>query len=182
MPAPASRKGKSKVIQDEPITPAMPLGKDLAHTGALSQSYPFPIPLTQGLDKKIRDRAVQSLIAFVNQGDISTFSSGYVQLDTMEMDKLWKGLFYCTLPLSLSSTPPRVKLMERLGFWMSDKPLIQQGLATDMSELLLQINPSGSEKKDGEEGEMERFNAALGFLDGFWRAIVREWAGVDRYR
>jgi ribosomal RNA-processing protein 1 len=30
--------------------------------------------------------------------------------------------------------------------------------------------------------ESDRFDAAIGFLDGFWRAIVREWAGVDRHR
>ena len=56
---------------------------------------------------------------------------------------------------------------------MSDKPLIQQALAADLAELLLLIQP-----KD----EAERFRAALAFLAGFWRAIVREWQGIDRLR
>jgi hypothetical protein len=61
---------------------------------------------------------------------------------------------------------------------MSDKPLIQQALATDLSELLLQINPaSAGSSKDGDQ-----LLAALGFLKGFWQAIVREWPGVDRLR
>lgn len=61
---------------------------------------------------------------------------------------------------------------------MSDKPLIQQALATDLSELLLQINPaSAGSSKDGDQ-----LMAALGFLKGFWQAIVREWPGVDRLR
>jgi ribosomal RNA-processing protein 1 len=60
---------------------------------------------------------------------------------------------------------------------MSDKPLVQQALATDLAELLLQINPSVEVEHD-----KERFNAAVSFLDGFWRAIVREWEGLDRLR
>lgn len=53
------------------------------------------------------------------------------------------------------------------GFWMSDKPLVQQALATDLAEILLNIpNVQGS----------------LDFLKGFWEAIVREWSGIDRLR
>jgi ribosomal RNA-processing protein 1 len=64
---------------------------------------------------------------------------------------------------------------------MSDKPLIQQSLARDLAELVLQIN-TGLEGMTQQEKDLERFEAALGFLDGFWRAMVREWTGVDRYR
>jgi ribosomal RNA-processing protein 1 len=60
---------------------------------------------------------------------------------------------------------------------MSDKPLVQQALATDLAELLLQIHPSVEVEHD-----KERFKAAVAFLDGFWRAIVREWEGLDRLR
>ena len=56
---------------------------------------------------------------------------------------------------------------------MSDKPLVQQALAANLADLLPSIQP-----KD----EAERFGAALGFLAGFWRAIVREWQGIDRLR
>lgn len=50
---------------------------------------------------------------------------------------------------------------------MSDKPLVQQALATELAEILLAI-PNTS--------------ASLGFLRGFWEATVREWAGIDRLR
>jgi hypothetical protein len=56
---------------------------------------------------------------------------------------------------------------------MSDKPLVQQGLAADLAELLLLINPVE---------EDARLEAALGFLAGFWEAMVREWNGLDRLR
>jgi ribosomal RNA-processing protein 1 len=56
---------------------------------------------------------------------------------------------------------------------MSDKPLVQQGLAADLAELLLLINPAE---------EDARLEAALGFLAGFWEAMVREWNGLDRLR
>ena len=59
------------------------------------------------------------------------------------------------------------------GFWMSDKPLVQQRLATDLAELLLLINPVEEEA---------RLEAALGFLAGFWESMVREWIGLDRLR
>ncbi|WWD20320.1 hypothetical protein CI109_104796 [Kwoniella shandongensis] len=143
MPAPTSttRKGKSRAQPEveEKVEAALPLGKQLAHT-----------------DKKVRDRAVASLIAFLSQGgDTEGESSNYVRLSDAEMAKLWKGLFYC--------------------FWMSDKPLVQQALAADLAELLLQIKPRSDSSKD-------RFEASLAFLEGFWDAIVREWAGLDRLR
>jgi len=59
------------------------------------------------------------------------------------------------------------------GFWMSDKPLVQQRLAADLAELLLLIQPVEEEA---------RLEAALGFLAGFWESMVREWNGVDRLR
>ncbi|WVR08021.1 hypothetical protein IAU60_005065 [Kwoniella sp. DSM 27419] len=141
MPAAVSRKGKSRAstASEEKIQAAMPLGKQLAHT-----------------DKKVRDRAVASLIAFLSQGgDTEGESSSYVRLSEAEMAKLWKGLFYC--------------------FWMSDKPLVQQALASDLAELLLLINPKSDTPED-------RFSASVAFLEGFWDAIVREWAGIDRLR
>lgn len=53
------------------------------------------------------------------------------------------------------------------GYWMSDKPLVQQGLAAELAGLLLTITST---------------DAALAFLRGFWEAMVREWNGIDRLR
>jgi ribosomal RNA-processing protein 1 len=66
---------------------------------------------------------------------------------------------------------------------MSDKPLIQQQLASDLASLLLQIKPRPSTSGlSAEKYELERFDASLAFLDGFWKAMIREWHGVDRLR
>ena len=130
-------------------------------------------------DKAVRDRAVQGLVAFLSRGtyvdeESGESSTGYIPLSDKEMAKLWKGLFYCTHLVEVQTC---YKLM--LGFWMSDKPLVQQALASDLAELLLQINPSSS---SGSSKEQNQLIAALGFLKGFWQAIVREWTGVDRLR
>lgn len=50
---------------------------------------------------------------------------------------------------------------------MSDKPLVQQALASELAELVLTIKTT---------------SAALAFLRGFWDAMCREWAGIDRLR
>ncbi|KAG6817973.1 hypothetical protein H0H87_012441 [Tephrocybe sp. NHM501043] len=90
-------------------------------------------------EKKIRDKAITNLSVFLSESthDISK----------PDMDKLWKGIFY--------------------GFWMSDKPLVQQALATELADLVLTIAQTSS---------------ALAFLRGFWEMIVREWNGIDRLR
>ncbi|KAL7425167.1 hypothetical protein Q5752_000855 [Cryptotrichosporon argae] len=114
-------------------------------------------------DKKVRDQAVRNLAAFLSRGAGEAEGSGYVRLSDAEMAKLWKGLFYC--------------------FWMSDKPLVQQALATELSSLLLSISPAPSRADLGAaEREAERFAASLAFLEGFWAAIIREWNGIDRLR
>lgn len=65
---------------------------------------------------------------------------------------------------------------------MSDKPLVQQGLARDLSSLLLSIQPNLPSTLSAEEQSAQRLSAALDFLKGFWEAIVREWEGLDRLR
>jgi len=92
-------------------------------------------------DKKTRDKAVKNLATFLSN------SSQDAALPDLEMAKLWKGIFYC--------------------FWMSDKPLVQQALASELAELLLTISDTPS---------------ALHFLRGFWITLVREWNGIDRLR
>ncbi|KAJ3558977.1 hypothetical protein NM688_g614 [Phlebia brevispora] len=109
---------------------------------AASTSTDVP-PLAKYLastDKKTRDKAVKNLTIFLSD-------PSHDALSKTEMAKLWKGIFYC--------------------FWMSDKPLVQQALATDLAEILLVIPKTSS---------------SLAFLRGFWGAIVREWNGIDRLR
>ncbi|CAE6406527.1 unnamed protein product [Rhizoctonia solani] len=91
-------------------------------------------------EKKTRDKAIKSLATFLSDDSQKSMSP-------LERAKLWKGLFYC--------------------FWMSDKPLVQQELSSELANLVLVI-PS--------------LDSAIGFIRGFWEAIVREWAGIDRYR
>jgi len=50
---------------------------------------------------------------------------------------------------------------------MSDKPLVQQALATELADLVLTITTTP---------------LSLAFLRGFWETIVREWNGIDRLR
>ncbi|KAJ1302735.1 hypothetical protein OPQ81_003048 [Rhizoctonia solani] len=91
-------------------------------------------------EKKTRDKAIKSLATFLSDDSQKSMSPS-------ERAKLWKGLFYC--------------------FWMSDKPLVQQDLSSELASLVLVI-PS--------------LDSAIGFVHGFWEAMVREWAGIDRYR
>jgi ribosomal RNA-processing protein 1 len=65
------------------------------------------------------------------------------------------------------------------GFWMSDKPLVQQRLASDLSSLILSIEPVNDSSTAGIDS---RTNAGLDFVAGFWEALVREWTGIDRLR
>ncbi|CCO29824.1 Ribosomal RNA processing protein 1 homolog A AltName: Full=Novel nuclear protein 1 [Rhizoctonia solani AG-1 IB] len=90
-------------------------------------------------EKKTRDKAIKSLATFLSDDSQKSMSP-------LERAKLWKGLFYC--------------------FWMSDKPLVQQELSSELANLALVI-PS--------------LDSAVGFIRGFWEAMVREWAGIDRY-
>jgi ribosomal RNA-processing protein 1 len=53
-----------------------------------------------------------------------------------------------------------------IGFWMSDKWVIQQHLA----EKLAQVATELSEK------------AGMKYIHGFWDIIIREWHGIDRLR
>ncbi|THH13471.1 hypothetical protein EW146_g6749 [Bondarzewia mesenterica] len=91
-------------------------------------------------DKKTRDKAIKNLAIFLSD-------SSRPPLRKNDMDTLWKGIFYC--------------------FWMSDKPLVQQALASELAELLLTIDSTSS---------------SLAFLQGFWDTTIREWNGIDRLR
>lgn len=53
-----------------------------------------------------------------------------------------------------------------IGFWMSDKPLIQQALANDLGALVMEMPASN----------------AIPFLKAFWQIHCQEWHGLDRIR
>jgi ribosomal RNA-processing protein 1 len=81
------------------------------------------------------------------------------------MDKLWKGIFYCGLLILKQEKDGFLSVFA--GFWMSDKALVQQALASELANILLSIDHN---------------SASFEFLGGFWRTIVREWEGIDRLR
>ncbi|EJF67193.1 Nop52-domain-containing protein [Dichomitus squalens] len=91
-------------------------------------------------DKKTRDKAIKNLAAFLSDPSRDA-------LPKSEMAKLWKGVFYC--------------------FWMSDKPLVQQALASEIADILLAISS---------------LSVSLAFLRGFWESTVKEWNSIDRLR
>lgn len=99
-------------------------------------SSPFVKQLVAS-DRKTRDAALASLTKFLSSSR---------QFEELELLKLWKGLFYC--------------------FWHSDRTLVQQALATDLSNLCLSV-------KD---------NNFLPFLSAFWTTICREWNSIDVLR
>ncbi|SPO30115.1 related to RRP1 - involved in processing rRNA precursor species to mature rRNAs [Ustilago trichophora] len=124
---------------------SIPLGKALAST-----------------EKRIRDGAVRSLTAYLA-------ANGAHTIPDLELQKLWKGLFYC--------------------FWMSDKPLIQQRLANDLANLVL-VHPStppsssssSSPSSTAEDRPSERAQGGLKFLETFWDTLIAEWSGLDKHR
>lgn len=127
------------------------------------------------------------------------------------MAKLWKGIFYCkssgalvqlglcvvdgqaqqhsstATVLTLSSLPS--SLRTRSGFWMSDKPLVQQALAQELADLVLTV-PGTSRVPaplvagfDSSAGDIsKRARGGLAMLEGFWDAMAREWSGLDKWR
>jgi hypothetical protein len=53
------------------------------------------------------------------------------------------------------------------GFWMSDKPLVQQALASELAELIVSVKSS---------------SISFQYVEGFWNCLMREWNGIDRLR
>ena len=141
---------------------APPLGKFLASSGGLLSPCPRRISAHLREEKATRDKAVKHLVQFLSQ------PSARVLSDDLELTKLWKGIFYCALTVNLLSIIRKdAHCPSEEGYWMSDKPLVQQALATELADILLKIpDPSSS----------------LLFLKGFWHTVVREWHGIDRLR
>jgi Nucleolar protein,Nop52 len=108
-------------------------------------------------EKKTRDKAIKNLSVFLSDPSRDVLAKP-------DMDKLWKGIFYSLSPFTFKLT---VFSQYSTGFWMSDKPLVQQALATELADLVLTITTTSS---------------SLAFLRGFWETTVREWNGIDRLR
>ncbi|EPZ30982.1 Nop52-domain-containing protein [Rozella allomycis CSF55] len=95
-------------------------------------------------DKKIRDQSFRKFSSTISQ-----------QMDMTELEcmKVWKGLYYCKILFSTSS-----------GYWMSDKPLVQQELASKFAKFFL----------NAKQWDLH--------LKCFWDTMMREWPGIDKWR
>ncbi|KAM6096966.1 ribosomal RNA processing protein 1 homolog B isoform 2-T2 [Chlamydotis macqueenii] len=94
-------------------------------------------------EKRIRDRALKKLRSYISvrtQRPTGGFSEE-------ELLKIWKGLFYC--------------------MWMQDKPLLQEELADNISQLI---------------HVFQNTKARHLFIQAFWRTMNREWNGIDNLR
>ncbi|XP_061215207.1 ribosomal RNA processing protein 1 homolog B [Neopsephotus bourkii] len=94
-------------------------------------------------EKRIRDRALKKLRGYISVRT-QRAAGGFSQ---EELLKIWKGLFYC--------------------MWMQDKPLLQEELANNISQLIHTI----------ENTETRRL-----FIQTFWQTMNREWNGIDSLR
>ncbi|XP_025070324.1 ribosomal RNA processing protein 1 homolog B [Alligator sinensis] len=109
-------------------------------------SYYCQIQFAQRLaanEKRVRDRAVKKLRGYISVRTQSP-AGGFSQ---EELLKIWKGLFYC--------------------MWMQDKPLLQEELADNISQLIHVI---------------QNVEARHLFIQTFWQTMNREWNGIDRLR
>uniref|UniRef100_A0A670Z0X3 Ribosomal RNA processing 1B n=1 Tax=Pseudonaja textilis TaxID=8673 RepID=A0A670Z0X3_PSETE len=118
----------------------------MAPAAVVSAGQPPEIQFAQRLasnEKRIRDRALKKL-------------RGYMTLRTQRLEgsfsqeellKIWKGLFYC--------------------MWMQDKPLLQEELSNNISQLIHLI---------------ENMDTRHLFIQTFWQTVNREWNGIDRLR
>ncbi|NXJ66654.1 RRP1B protein, partial [Rostratula benghalensis] len=94
-------------------------------------------------EKRIRDRALKKLRGYISvrtQRPAGGFSQE-------ELLKVWKGLFYC--------------------MWMQDKPLLQEELADNISQLI---------------HVFQNTEARNLFIQTFWQTMNREWNGIDNLR
>ncbi|NXD99015.1 RRP1B protein, partial [Chaetorhynchus papuensis] len=94
-------------------------------------------------EKRIRDRALKKLRGYM--GVRTQRPAGGFSQD--ELLKIWKGLFYC--------------------MWMQDKPLLQEELAANISQLI---------------HVFQNTEARHLFIQTFWQTMNREWNGIDSLR
>lgn len=76
-------------------SPTPPLAKYLASTGSFKPQIIFLLTDTYPSDKKTRDKAVKNLAAFLTDSERP-------HLSNHELDKLWKGIFYCEVHVTKS--------------------------------------------------------------------------------
>uniref|UniRef100_A0A8C8SCI6 RRP1B protein n=1 Tax=Pelusios castaneus TaxID=367368 RepID=A0A8C8SCI6_9SAUR len=118
----------------------------MAPATAAAPAQPPEIQFAQRLaanEKRSRDRAVKKLRGYISLRTQSS-AGGFSQ---EELLKIWKGLFYC--------------------MWMQDKPLLQEELASNISQLIHVIQNMESQHL---------------FIQTFWQTMNREWNGIDRLR
>ncbi|KAF7548493.1 hypothetical protein G7Z17_g7021 [Cylindrodendrum hubeiense] len=109
-------------------------------TSAAMAAHESQMPFIRNLassDRKLRTAALESL---------QTFLASRSSLSEADAQKLWKGLFY--------------------ALWMTDRPIPQQRLATDLAGLLFQLQPA----------------CAIPWLRGFWAVVGIQWTGIDVLR
>ncbi|XP_041343820.1 ribosomal RNA processing protein 1 homolog B [Pyrgilauda ruficollis] len=94
-------------------------------------------------EKRIRDRALKKLRGYI--GVRTQRPGGGFSLE--ELLKIWKGLFYC--------------------MWMQDKPLLQEELAANISQLIHVFQNTETRHL---------------FIQTFWQTMNREWNGIDNLR
>ncbi|TFK05590.1 Ribosomal RNA processing protein 1-like protein B [Platysternon megacephalum] len=118
----------------------------MAPAAAAAAVQPPEIQFAQRLaanEKRSRDRAVKKLRGYISLRTQSP-AGGFSQ---EELLKIWKGLFYC--------------------MWMQDKPLLQEELASTISQLIHVV---------------QNIETQHLFIQTFWQTMSREWNGIDRLR
>ncbi|KAK4299080.1 hypothetical protein Pmani_028631 [Petrolisthes manimaculis] len=93
-------------------------------------------------EKNVRNKALKNLKSYLDHNTVKT--PGIAEDEFL---KLWKGLFYC--------------------MYNADKPLIQEALAEDISNLIHTINNN---------------DAKLIFIQTAFLTFAREWNGIDVFR
>ena len=106
-------------------------------------------------DKKTRDETLSALKKWIvaktrrrKKRKSASEDPSYLMTD-LDMLKLWKGLFYC--------------------IWMADKTPVQQELAENISEMILEFKTKQPE-------------VAGQFIRGCFTTLQREWMGIDHLR
>ncbi|XP_063703581.1 ribosomal RNA processing protein 1 homolog isoform X2 [Culicoides brevitarsis] len=138
---PPSKKMTHKEVIEEPEAAEPIKTKDDAKAIVVEQEIKFARCLA-GNDPKVRNRVLKNLKKWLKLRSEGTFA--FTDTDFL---RLWKGLWYC--------------------MWMSDKPLVQEKLAEDLSSLVHCFNDP---------------KVSLQFFGNFLETMCREWFGIDQWR
>uniref|UniRef100_A0A1B6MJI1 Ribosomal RNA processing protein 1 homolog n=1 Tax=Graphocephala atropunctata TaxID=36148 RepID=A0A1B6MJI1_9HEMI len=127
----------TKVMEEVHLTTIKPKNDILL----LAQEISFAKVLACN-DKRLRDRGLKRLRKW-----FMARSQGSIDFTKEDHMRIWKGLFYC--------------------MWMSDKPLVQEELAEEISNLV---------------HSFASFKASLLFVETFFASLSVEWFGIDQLR